>query len=169
MKVVSRKQWGARPPKQRTLLAVSAVDALVVHYSASNADEQALHENCAGRVRAIQTYHMDGQDWSDIAYNWLVCKHGSIFRGRGWPVMPAATYGHNRHTVAICFLGNDTKGRADVTKEAERAIREVYAFVKARTPQDIGATGHRDFVATSCPGDELYAFVESLDRERLSS
>lgn len=165
MKVIYRSRWGARPPRARTPLPASAVDALVIHYSASGADEQADHRNCAARVRGIQRYHMDTQGWADIAYNWLVCRHGHIFQGRGWGVRSAATGEANSHTVAVCFLGNDTPGRADVTPEAKAAIREVYEFVKRRTPRRIVARGHRDYMATSCPGDELYRFLKTLRPE----
>lgn len=165
MKVIYRKEWGARAPKNRTLLSPSAITDLVIHYSGSNADQEPLHKNCAARVRGIQRFHMDSRGWSDIAYNWLVCRHGYIFRGRGWAVMSAATLGHNDHTVAVCFLGGDAKGKADVPEAAKDAIREIYKFCKERTPRDIDAKGHRDFVPTSCPGDELYAFLKTLKPE----
>jgi hypothetical protein len=66
VKLVSRKQWGARPPKAVTPLRPSR--GVVVHYSASDADEQSNHRNCARRVRSIQRYHMDTKGWNDIAY-----------------------------------------------------------------------------------------------------
>jgi hypothetical protein len=165
MKVIYRLQWGARPAKNKAPLAATAVRHLVVHYSASDADEQADHKNCAKRVRGIQNYHMDTQGWSDIAYNWLVCKHGYIFKGRGWGIRSAATGDANSYTVAVCFLGDDTKGKADVTPEAKKAIKSVLAFVKKRAPRLINVKGHRDFMSTSCPGDELYAFLKTLNKE----
>jgi hypothetical protein len=165
MKVVYRKAWGARPPKQVTRLAPASVLHLACHYSASGADEQDKHANCACRVRSIQNYHMDTQGWSDIAYNWLYCRHGAIFRGRGWGVRSAATGPANGYTVAACFLGNDDKGRADLTPEAKEALRSIFQFVKLHTPHDVDAKGHRDFMATSCPGDELYAFLKTLKGE----
>ena len=79
--------------------------------------------------------------------------------------MSAATLGHNDHTYAACFLGDDTSGRADFTPAAKQALREIYAFVEAKTPKDIKAKGHRDFGATSCPGDEIFAFLKMLKPE----
>lgn len=160
--LVTRKQWGARPPTQRTSLSPDAVEYLVVHYSASNSDEQADHANCAARVRGIQNYHMDTQGWNDIAYNWVVCKHGYIFRGRGWRVRSAATGPANGFTVACCFLGDDTAGSDDVTDSGRAAIEEVHAFVKRNAPNLKDVRGHRDFMSTSCPGDQLYAWIQSL-------
>lgn len=168
--LVTRKQWGALPPKNRTPQSPDAVRFLVVHYSAMDADEQALHRNCAGRVRGIQRYHMTSDQLtpggaSDIGYSWVVCKHGYVFKGRGWRVLPAATGGANSFTVAVCFLGNDTQGRDDVTPKGRGAIREVLDFVKRNARNLEGVRGHRDFGSTSCPGNELYAFVGKLDAE----
>lgn len=166
--LVTRRGWGARPPRSTVRLGSEAVRFLVVHYSASDADEQADHANCAARVRGIQYYHTHPtpddptKPWSDIAYNWLVCKHGYIFRGRGWGVRSAATGRANDFTVAVCFLGDDTVNRDDVTDAGRAAIREVHRFVKVQAPHLEGVRGHRDFMRTGCPGDQLYAFAHSL-------
>lgn len=168
--LVTRTQWGALPPKSRSLQDPRAVRFLVVHYSAMDADEQARHANCAARVRGIQRYHMTSDQLApegaaDIGYSWVVCKHGYVFKGRGWRVLPAATAGANSFTVAVCFLGNDTQGRDDVTPQGRKAIREVLAFVRRNAPNFEAVRGHRDFGATSCPGDELYRFVARLNAE----
>ena len=168
--LVTRTQWGALPAKSRTPQRPDAVRFLVVHYSAMDADEQALHRNCASRVRAIQRYHMTSDQLapggaSDIGYTWVVCKHGYVFKGRGWRVMPAATGGANAFTVAVCFLGNDTVGRDDVTDKGRRAIRSVLEFCLRNAPRLEGVRGHRDFGSTACPGNELYRLVKQLDLE----
>lgn len=162
--LVYRAQWGARPPKAVVQLPVEQISTLVVHYTASNADEQANHANCAARVRGVQNYHMDTQEWSDIAYNWLFCKHGYIFKGRGWGVRSAATGIANSFTQAACFLGDDTKNRADLTPEAKAALREIHRFMAQRVDRLKPVRGHRDFMSTSCPGDELYAYLKTLNR-----
>ncbi len=172
MDVVTRKEWGARPPKRRDLLSPNAIRELVAHYSASAADEQALHVRCPGRVLGIQRFHMspDPRDptkpWSDIAYNWIVCRHGAIFRGRGWPVRSAATGPANGFTVAVCFLGNDAEGRQDVTLAAQAAILTVLNFVERHTSNAVVLAGHRDHMRTECPGDELYSWLTRVNRER---
>lgn len=162
---VYRKAWGARPPRDKTPLPRENIKAFVLHYSAANSDEQADHKDCARRVRGIQNFHMDTRGWDDIAYSWCVCRHGYIFQGRGISNRSAATGEANGYTVACCFLGDDTKGKADVTPEAKAAIKDVYRFVKEYTPKKVAAKGHRDYMATSCPGDELYAFVQTLEPE----
>lgn len=166
---VPRSKWGARPRKCRTPQAPAVVRYLVVHYSAMDADEQDEHANCAARVRGIQRYHQESDQLApggacDIGYTWLVCRHGYTFVGRGWRTLPAATGAANAYTVAVCFLGNDTPGRRDVTPEARAAIRDLRGWVREHAPNFEGVRGHRDFMSTSCPGDELYALVRALNR-----
>lgn len=159
MKLVTRSGWKARGPKCSE--PVPAIDALVVHYSASNADELADHANCAGRVRAIQNYHMDSRDYCDIAYNFLFCKHGYIFEGRGWARKAGATGAANSHTVAVCFLGDDTAGRDDVTRAGRVAVADWLRAAEKHYPGAQAVKGHRDFMPTSCPGNELYNWVRT--------
>jgi hypothetical protein len=169
--LVVRSRWRARRPKEITPIEARAVRFLVVHYSAMNADEQRDHRKCASRVRGIQRYHMESDQLaeggaSDIAYNWMVCRHGYVFQCRGWKRRSAATGAANDFTLAACFLGDDTKGRADVTPEARKAFRSILEYLlPPRCPRLSGVRGHRDFMSTTCPGDELAAFVRRLDRE----
>jgi hypothetical protein len=110
------------------------------------------------RVRGIQNFHMDDNEWNDIAYNFLVSRTGDAFEGRGMAVMSAATLGNNDHTQAICFLGADEKGRDDVTDKGRAAIAYLIDRMLKEKPS-LKVKGHRDYVSTECPGDELYAFV----------
>lgn len=168
MKVVYRKQWDAKPPNGRTLLDPAAILYLVVHYSAMDADEARDHRDCPARVRGIQRYHMSPtpadptKPWSDIAYNWLICPHGAIFRGRGWCVRSAATGPANGYSVAACVLGDDSPDEREANPAVRQALRDIYAFVDKRAPDFRGARGHRDFMGTPCPGNELYRFLKTL-------
>lgn len=159
-KTVMRAGWKAKPPKQVDALPWPKVDSLVIHYSAAYSDEFPEYD---ARVRGIQNYHMMTNGWNDIAYNWLVSKTGIKFQGRGWGIMSAATLHHNDHTQAICFLGADKPGKDDVTDEGRRAISELIFDGEKRSGKKLGVSlkvgGHRDFVNTTCPGDELYHFV----------
>jgi hypothetical protein len=129
-----------------------------------NADERRLHRNCAVRVRAMQRFHMETRGWLDVAYNHIFCRHGYVFVGRGFGARSAAngTNEANDHYFAICFLGDDSVGRADVTPEARRVIRQLIAEYRRRYPRARQVLPHSDFVATACPGDELRRFIGDL-------
>ena len=162
MKTVPRRAWGAAPPKGRDALLPSAARGVAVHYTGMDADEQARHEICAGRVRGIQRYHMEGLGWLDIAYSQLVCRHGYVFVGRGFGIRTAAngTTQANDHYFAVCFLGNDSQGRADVTREARNALGDLIRDYQRRYPRALRVRPHSAFVPTECPGLELKAWID---------
>ena len=161
MRFVTRQAWGARPAKLSVPLDPALIRGIVFHYSGMDADEQSNHANCANRVRGIQRFHMDTRGWQDIAYSWLVCKHGYVFEGRGFGVRTAATGSANGSTLAVCFLGDDTTGRDDVTIEGRQGLAEIATAFFKRYPNATGITGHKDHMATACPGGEIYTYVTS--------
>lgn len=159
MKIVTRSAWGAEAPDCTS--PVPAIRVIAVHYSAADSDEQSNHANCASRVKGIQRFHMETRGWCDIAYNFLVCKHGFIFTGRGWDNRSGATGDANDFSIAICFLGDDTANRDDVTDEGRAALSEFLRVATGVKFPGAAVKGHRDFMSTACPGNELYKFVTS--------
>jgi hypothetical protein len=129
-----------------------------------NADEERVHANCAARVRGIQRYHMEEMGWLDGAYNHVFCGHGSAFVLRGFGARSAAngTKDANDRYFAVCFLGDDSVGRADVTPEARDALSALIAEYRRRYPGAREVRPHSDFFATECPGDELRALISGF-------
>jgi N-acetylmuramoyl-L-alanine amidase-like protein len=127
-----------------------------------NSDEQRLHRNCAGRVLAIQRYHMNEKGWLDAAYNHVFCGHGFVFVVRGFGARSAAngTADANDRYFAVCFLGDDSVGRADVTPQARQALAQLILEYRRRYPAAREVRPHSDFFATECPGDELRALIK---------
>lgn len=167
MKILTRASWGADPPREKpTVLPQSEVTELYVHYSGADSDEQSDHFNCPRRVKGIQAFHRNARGWNDIAYNFLFCKHGYVFTGRGWDVQSAATGHRNPHSLAICFLGDDSVGRDDLTTDGAAALVNFCHTVKTRYNHPIKILGHRDAMSTECPGDQIYAFINSGDFKR---
>ncbi|WP_176955774.1 N-acetylmuramoyl-L-alanine amidase [Sinosporangium album] len=103
---------------------------------------------------------MDGNGWSDIAYNLLVCEHGIIWEGRGARVMSAANgEGRNTDHYAVCALLG-TCGLVEPTDEILTGLRGAIDYLRQRGAGD-EVLGHRDGYATSCPGEPLYAWVRA--------
>jgi N-acetylmuramoyl-L-alanine amidase len=161
MKLVKRTDWGAKRARGRERLDRDGVRGVALHYSAMNSDEQADHRKCAGRVRAMQRYHMEQRGWLDVAYNHVACVHGYLFVGRGFGIRSAAngTKTANDRYFAVCFLGDDTKGRADVTPAAYAALGELLRSYDRRIPRAMVVRPHSAFVPTPCPGDELRRYI----------
>lgn len=159
-RIHKRADWDTRNPKgPPMILQRSAVKILAYHYSSMDAERRADHAQCAGVVRNIQRFHQDARGWNDVAYNWLVCHHGHVYEGRGWDVMSAATFGVNDRSQAVCFLGGDVKNRDDVTVPGREALADRANDALARYGVDLHIGGHREYVSTSCPGEEITAWI----------
>jgi hypothetical protein len=148
MDIISRAEWGARAPRSRSTVGWSRRTEFIVHYSEGPVNQS---------VRSIQDFHMDGRGWADVGYNFLVDVTGRIYEGRGWLVVGAHAPDHNTSGIGVCMIGRD----GDSTPAAKRAIRWLYDEAVRRTGRSLARLGHRDVFATSCPGDELYAWVRA--------
>ncbi|MFC8392229.1 MULTISPECIES: peptidoglycan-binding protein [unclassified Streptomyces] len=144
--VISRSEWGARPPRDVVKVAYGQRIGFAVHYSAANKYQT---------VRAIQNYHMDSNGWDDIGYNFLVDWQGRIYEGRGWDNLGAHIAGHNTTHFGVCFIGVD----GDATAAAKNAIRSLYHAANERTNKVLDATYHGALASTQCPGSALRLWV----------
>ena len=156
---LTREQWGALDPK-RPLTSMATAKGCTVHYEGPRMGAYA-HSRCAGIVRAIQRSHMANvkQGWKDVAYNELACRHGVRYEGRGYRNEPGAngTSAANRGSYAICALIGEGD---EVTPELKAALRDAIDDYRARGAGN-ALYGHRDHVATKCPGNALYAWVKA--------
>ncbi|MEV4096983.1 peptidoglycan recognition protein family protein [Streptosporangium saharense] len=162
MKLVTREQWGARPV-QRGLTALPSARGVKVHYVGSRVEPsptKGCGAHCRAMVRGIQAHHIDGNGWSDIAYNLLVCEHGTVFEGRGKGVLSAANgAGLNSSHYAVCALLGD-KGLVEPTDAMLNGLVDAIGYLRNHGAGN-EIKGHRDGYSTSCPGDRLYAWVRA--------
>lgn len=160
MKLVTRKAWGARPPRAAAG-RLPSTKGVKVHYTGDTMDPRLKddHSRCAPRVRQIQNAHMDGNRWNDIGYSALVCPHSYVFVGRGPHALPAANGpGLNSGHYAVCGLvGN--KGLTQPTNALLGGIRDAIEWLRHKGDAGAEIKGHRDGYATDCPGESLYAWV----------
>jgi hypothetical protein len=158
MKLVPRKDWSARAPRRVTRRHMDHKSTL--HWNGPKVPE-VKHERCASLVRGIQNYHMDGQGWNDIAYNFVVCSHGYVFEGRGVNVTNGANgvndANFNSHAV-MCLAGQGNK----FTASEKKAVQEVVGYIGRQAPAPAQLVGHRDHKSTECPGNERYSWLKGL-------
>ena len=184
--VLRRVSWGANEATRRSrpVFARSLRFALVHHTAGSNSYGPA---QSAAIVRAIQLYHVRGNGWNDVGYNFLVDKYGQVFEGRYGGVtrnvVGAHAQGFNTGSVGVALLGNYDAGTA--TPKAFTALTKLLAWrldlahvdpastltwISSGNPRfPAGApvflrtiSGHRDTGFTSCPGGRLYAQLNRL-------
>ena len=165
-----------------------ALRVAVVHHTAGANGYTAAQAPAI--VRAIQLYHVKGNGWNDIGYNFLVDRFGTVYEGRYGGiernVVGAHAEGFNTGSVGVAVLGEYSSlavaARARSSLAALLAWRLDVAHVDPATTQSFisggnarfGAglpvflrtvSGHRDTGFTDCPGAALYGLLNSIGGE----
>jgi N-acetylmuramoyl-L-alanine amidase len=185
-KIILRKSWGAneRIRRDNPDFAPTLLNA-IVHHTAGAASSSPAQS--AAIVRAIQTYHVLGNGWDDIGYNFLVDRFGQVFEGRYGGiernVIGAHAQGFNTGSVGIALLGS--YGGVSPSAAARTALSRLIAWrldvahvhplartstlsggnPKFRKGQPVwlrAVSGHRDTGFTSCPGAGLYGQLGAI-------
>src|SRR5207237_206042 len=161
--------------------------AIVHHTAGSNSYRPS---QSAAIVRAIEIYHVKGNGWNDIGYNFLVDKYGQIFEGRyggvDQNVVGAHSQGFNTGSVGVAVIG--TYDETGISAAARRALVHLLAWRldvahldplstlnflsggNSRFPAGIpvflrAISGHRDTYFTDCPGNVLYAQLPGIAKD----
>ncbi|MFN2627408.1 MAG: FlgD immunoglobulin-like domain containing protein [Gaiellaceae bacterium] len=184
--IISRFSWQADESIRRAPpLYARTLRFAIVHHTANSNDYRAAQS--ASIVRGIEVYHVKGNGWNDIGYNFLVDKYGRIFEGRyggiDRNVVGAHSLGFNTGSVGIAVIGS--YGGSPISTAAKTAVEQLLAwrldlahvdplstlsFISGgnqKFPAGIPAflraiSGHRDTYFTDCPGDALYAQLPSI-------
>ena len=146
---VSRAEWNARPPERTVPLNWGKVTMFIVHYSGASRSQS---------VRSIQDFCMDSKGHSDIDYNDLV-RDGIKYIGRGVNE-GSHTLNHNAISYGVCIIGNE----GDANDADFATVRQIYDEVCANLGRQLQKLGHRDVLGTSytsCPGDEIEAWIHA--------
>jgi len=162
-----RSEWGAQPSKRPLSPWTAPVEAVITHWEGVPYISPTLSQaEYAARVRSIQAYHLNHptENYSDIAYNFLIDPLGNLYEGRGWDHSGAANGNSywNAHGLAVCYLGG-TNGQdtTQLTLEAQRAFKDFTRAAARRFPAVASAQPHsavRD-AGTACPGNELRLYT----------
>jgi N-acetylmuramoyl-L-alanine amidase len=186
--VITRLSWGADESIRRAAPAYApAVRYALVHHTAGS--NSYTRSQSAAIVRGIEIYHVKGNGWNDIGYNFLVDKYGQIFEGRyggvDKNVVGAHAQGFNTGSVGVAVLG--TYNAAAPPIAAQKALANLLAWRldlahvdplstltvasggNPRYPPGVpvflhAISGHRDTGFTSCPGNALYARLGAIAR-----
>lgn len=133
---------------------------LVVHYDSSNQNLAAKsHSACVSYWKRTRAFHTGpSRGWADIGYSWGCCSHGYVMEGRGLFRAQAAQPGGNTTYYSVTLM----TGPSDTVTDAQiNAVRQLREWLMEPTSSISGTVkGHRDFVATSCPGTKAYNLVK---------
>jgi hypothetical protein len=184
--IVSRLSWGANESIRRAPPTYGPpVRFAIVHHTAGRNDYS--RAEAAAIVRAIQLFHVQGNGWNDIGYNFLVDRFGTIYEGRyggvDGDVVGAHAMGFNTGSVGIALIG--TYGSTAPSAAARESLARLLAWrldlahvdptglltvisggsekYARGIPVSLRVvSGHRDTGFTECPGAALYARLNQL-------
>jgi N-acetylmuramoyl-L-alanine amidase len=185
-KIILRKAWGANERIRRANPGYApALLNAIVHHTAGAAGSSPAQS--AAIVRGIQVYHVQGNGWNDIGYNFLVDRFGQVFEGRYGGiernVIGAHAQGFNTGSVGISVLGNYDS--AALPAAAREAVSRLIAwrldvahvhplsritsisngnprFRKGLPVWLRAVSGHRDTGFTSCPGKSVHGQLGAI-------
>jgi flagellar hook assembly protein FlgD len=184
--IVTRSGWDANEEIVRGQPVYAAVLKLAVVHHTANANDY-TRAQAAAIVRGIEDYHVEGNGWNDIGYNFLVDRFGDVYEGRAGGmtrnVVGAHAGGFNTGTVGVALIGNFQN--ATPLKAMHDALVKLLAWRldlahidplstvaytsggNAKFPVGTVVTlravsGHRDTGPTDCPGNAAYAILPAI-------
>lgn len=193
--MVTREQWDPNNQcKPRSSPSTGEVQFAMVHHTVSSN----LYAEADGpsMVLAICRYHRNSNGWTDMGYNFLVDRYGTIYEGRAGgidqAVVGAQAQGYNAVSTGISNIGTFISGGQSsaglqanarliawklgihgAPVDGEVAVRSAGGganrFPAGRQVTFERISGHRDGGRTACPGDALYAQLPEMRRLALTA
>jgi len=186
--IITRAQWGADESMRNCTATYSpTIKVGFVHHTTGSNTYSASES--AGILRGIYAYHVNGNGWCDVGYNFLVDRYGQIFEGRAGgvdrAVIGAHTLAFNYNSFAVAAMGTFSTAatpqsmltsisqvlgwKLDLYGRSPNSTQELTSAggAGARWPAGTAITfdavsGHRDAYATECPGEVLYGQLPNL-------
>ena len=184
--VMPRGSWRADESIRRAgpYFAPSLQMAIVHHTAGSNGYSQA---EAPAIVRGIEIYHVKGNGWNDIGYNFLVDRFGQVYEGRfggiDRNVIGAHAQGFNTGSAGVSVIGEYSS--LTISNKARDALERLLAwrldiahldpattltYISGGNPRyPVGipvflrtVSGHRDTGLTDCPGNSLYGILNAV-------
>lgn len=166
--------WGARPSSSPVRILPTPPQKIIVHHTATpNVTDHSL-SHAFKLARAMQNWAMDDRHWIDTGQHFTVSRGAHVMEGRhsslatlqGGSRTVEAAHCTGQNTIAIGIENEGTYTSVDPRGPQYAALVELCAHIcrqyGLRTYQ---IYGHRDFNATLCPGDRLYAMLPRLRRD----
>lgn len=183
--IITRAQWGADESLRTcTPSTVASIKGGIVHHTV-NSNTYTV-DDVPRLLRGIYAYHVTGNGWCDVGYNYFVDRFGRLFEGRyggvSRNVVGAQAAGFNSQTFGVSSLGNHDPGTAGAVAPSSAeltAVARLFAWKgwlngwdpkasvsytsagSSKWPAGTVITkprvsGHRDFNLTTCPGDLMF-------------
>lgn len=121
-------------------LNLAKVDSIALHHMAHPTAD----------VKTVEGWHIN-QGWRAIGYNFWVGFDGNVYEGRGFNLGAGVT-GQNGHIISIGFQGDYHSKDVKMPDVQFNAGVDIIKYVLEKVPSVREIGGHKDFMATACPG-----------------
>ena len=171
LRVHTRAQWKAVPPRRPAQVLRRAPDRIVVHHTATPNVKDYSIAHAYELSRQIQRFHMQTRGWDDIGQQLTISRGGHVMEGRngslaairaGRHVVGAQALNHNSHTIGIENEGTYSKATVPGRLWSSLVVTCAWLCTQYRLDPFRAIVGHRDLVTTDCPGDVLYGRLPEL-------
>lgn len=128
---------------------------IVIHHTGNPVDDDLS-------AAEIHQSHLS-QGWAGIGYHYVIRKDGTIERGRPRQMIGSHAYGFNSESIGIHVCGNFelAEPTAEQLTSLSMLIAELCKIYGLIASSDV-VVGHRDLLATACPGANLYRDMQSI-------
>lgn len=159
LRFVERREWLAQKAMEPYKKVKTPVPYVVISHTATESADTIADNKFL--IRHVQCFHIESRRFIDIAYNFLIGCDGVVYEGRGWGIEGAHTYGYNRKSVGISFVGCfmrelPPKASLDVLKVLIQKGIDENVIAK-----DYRLLGHCQCTATESPGRALFDEIKT--------
>ncbi len=156
-KVVPRSQWTTNKLRKNRK-AMGQINRITIHHTSEHGNMMTWSDKKI--VQSIENYHRNERKWACIGYHYLIGRDGTIYEGRPARYQGAHTRNANSKNLGISVIGDFNK-----KLPSHRQLAALRSFLNDKR-QFYGVStrrvyGHRDLSPSRCPGDKLYAWVQS--------
>ncbi|XP_067315150.1 N-acetylmuramoyl-L-alanine amidase isoform X2 [Pseudorasbora parva] len=162
--IIPRCIWGAEPPQVPLAPLSPPLPYLYIHHTHIPSKPCLNLQTCSKNMRDMQHFHQKGRGWYDLGYSFVVGSDGYIYEGRGWMWAGAHTKGRNSVGYGVAFIGSySTQLPFHYDMELVRHHLVKCGVSNGFLQENFTILGHRQVVATHCPGDSLYSEITTWE------
>ena len=137
---------------------MNGVRKITIHHTGEHAGLAGLSDREI--IRRVENYHRNERKWAAIGYHFIIGKDGTVYEGRPATIQGAHVSGNNRHNLGISIMGDfQSKLPTSAQLQSLTALTSQQRRRYRVSPGNI--YGHRDLGQSVCPGDRLYAWMQS--------
>lgn len=169
--VLDTSTWGARAASSPINVLTTPPQKILVHHTDTPNTTDYSRAQAFNLAHIMQNDQMDVRHWIDTGQHFTISRgsyvmegrHGSLAALRGGTRQVESAHCVGQNTVAIGIENEGTYSSVEPRDSHYATLVDLCVYIcgQYRIPA-YQIYGHRDFLATECPGDRLYALLPKL-------